>query len=294
MTTQASSPFRGRTNGDPPRGAGDGSEHLDVTFLGHSTVLFEIGGKRFLTDPILSRVIKIWPRLDGNRVRARHLTEIDVVLVSHAHMDHCDLPTLRKLPKTATIVTPQNLGDLVGDLGFAEHVELMTWSSWVSDGARVTAVPARHFGQRYYTDRHRGYCGYVVEYLGRSFYFSGDTAYFQGFARIGERFRIDVACLPIGAYIPRFIMQPVHTNPREAVQAFIDMRASYMVPIHWGTFKLSLEPMSQPRRWLERIAKRRGLAERVSIIPHGESRRFTFPEAEERTERSAARDSHPA
>jgi L-ascorbate metabolism protein UlaG (beta-lactamase superfamily) len=122
-------------------------------------------------------------------------------------------------------------------------------------------------------DSHRGFGGFIVEAGGRTVFHCGDTAYFDGFKEIGERFKIDVALLPIGAYDPPSGRE-VHMNPEEALQAFLDLKARQMVPMHYGTFRLSYEPMDEPPERLRRHAEQNGLAERISFMTEGQAAVF--------------------
>jgi L-ascorbate metabolism protein UlaG (beta-lactamase superfamily) len=119
-------------------------------------------------------------------------------------------------------------------------------------------------------DSHRGFGGFIIETGGRTIFHCGDTAYFDGFKEIGERFKIDVALLPIGAYDPPSGRE-VHMNPEEALQAFLDLKAQRMVPMHYGTFRLSYEPMDEPPQRLREYARKRGLEERIEFMTEGEA-----------------------
>jgi L-ascorbate metabolism protein UlaG (beta-lactamase superfamily) len=138
-------------------------------------------------------------------------------------------------------------------------------------------VPVKHWGTRGLLPDNRGYTGYLVEGKAGTVFFPGDTAYFSGFREYGACYHIDVALLPIGAYQPP-AFRHVHMNPEDALQAFLDLRARYMVPIHWGTFVVSYEPIDEPVRWLRQLASQAGVANRVAVLRHGESRLFSGTE----------------
>ena len=133
--------------------------------------------------------------------------------------------------------------------------------------------PVKHWGTRNLWPDDRGYTGFLVEHRDGTVFFPGDTAYFPGFRDYGRRWAIDVALLPIGAYRPPAFRR-VHMNPEDALQTLVDLDARHMVPIHWGTFVVSYEPIDEPVGWLEELARERGLTERVAVLRHGESRRF--------------------
>ena len=122
-------------------------------------------------------------------------------------------------------------------------------------------------------DSHRGFGGFIVEAAGRTIFHCGDTAYFEGFREIGARHKIDVALLPIGAYDPP-TGRDVHMNPEEAVQAFLDLDAQWMVPMHYGSFRLGYEPVDEPVKRLRQCARKRGIENRVAIMSEGTTRVF--------------------
>ena len=219
---------------------------LGVTFIGHSSFFLQIGGKNILVDPNFARWIFVLKRLRRPGLRLRDLPAIDAVLISHAHFDHLHRPSLRaiawltrrKTGKRPMIIVPRHVRDLVSDLGYGRIVELDWWQSFQLGKVEIIHVPARHWGARIVRDVHRGYGGYVLRAGEHSIYHAGDTAYFDGFREIGERLKPEVALLPIGAYHPDSFRR-VHTSPEDAVQAFLDLGARWMVPMHYGTFRLS-------------------------------------------------------
>ena len=153
-------------------------------------------------------------------------------------------------------------------LGFQSIHELEYWKSFERGGARITLTPCHHWGARFLHDSHRGFGGYIIEVEGRTIYHCGDTAFFDGFKEIGERFKIDLALLPIGAYDPPS-GRAVHMNPEEAMQAFVDLGAKRMVPMHYGSFRLSYEPPEEPLQRLLAAAKKLGLEDRVAVMTEG-------------------------
>jgi L-ascorbate metabolism protein UlaG (beta-lactamase superfamily) len=147
-------------------------------------------------------------------------------------------------------------------------VELSWWQELQFRGVRITATPSKHWGARVIHDMHRGYGGYVFDDGQHSIYHSGDTAYFDGFAEIGERLHPQVALLPIGAYYPDNF-RAVHTSPEDALRGFVDMGAQTMIPMHFGTFKLSQEPVDEPVKRLLSAARKLGIESRVHVLEEG-------------------------
>jgi L-ascorbate metabolism protein UlaG (beta-lactamase superfamily) len=252
----------------PPLAVGHGE--IGVTFVGHATVLIEIDGIRILTDPVLSSRVVALKRLVAPGLPRGGLPELDLVLVSHGHLDHLDLPTHRRIASRRTVaLVAENLGDLVERCGYDDVVEMPWGREYRFGGVRVTALEVNHWGRRGLLPDRRGYTGFLIEGESGSVFFPGDTAYTPLFREYGERFRIDVALLPIGAYDPPSFRR-VHMNPEDAWQAFVDLRARWLVPIHWGTFVLSYERVDEPPRWIGELAAGAGLAERLALLRHGE------------------------
>ncbi|HET7185987.1 MAG TPA: MBL fold metallo-hydrolase [Terriglobales bacterium] len=254
---------------------------LGLTFIGHSSFFVQIAGRNLIIDPNFARWLFVLKRLRRPGLMIRDLPALDLVLVTHAHFDHLHRASLRALVRhtqrlhrpAPAIVIPRNVADLVSDLGFREIIELDLWSEYEHDGVSIVHTPSRHWGARIVRDMHRGFGGYVIRSRRESLYHAGDTAYFEGFREIGERLRPDVAMLPIGAYDPPSFRN-VHTSPADAVRAFLDLRARYMVPMHYGTFRLSHEPMDEPLHFLASEAKKHGIEEKVLVLQEGVTQVF--------------------
>ncbi len=229
-------------------------EAVTAAWLGHATVLVNFLGVTILTDPVLfTRCgIGIGPFVIGPKrhvacaLEPEELPPIDLVLLSHAHMDHIDLRSLRRLSRDAVVVTARDTADIFRNIPFREVVEL-DWNQTREiktprGSVTVTAFKVRHWGARMRHDDHRQYNAYVVERGGRRICHLGDTARTDARA-LGSRGPIDLLFAPIGAYNPWINS---HSTPEEAVAMANEARARYIIPIHHRTFKLSWEPMEEP------------------------------------------------
>ncbi len=244
------------------------SGDIGITWIGHASFLIQTQGSNLLVDPNWAKWLKVIKRLRHPGLDIRNLPNIDMVLVTHAHFDHLDRRSLRTVAGDQPIVVPFEVGNLVHDLGFRSVHELNYWDQFEHGPARITLTPCHHWGARMLHDSHRGFGGYIIEIGGRVIYHCGDTAYFDGFTEIGRRFPIDIALLPIGAYDPPSGRE-VHMNPEEAVTAFLQLGAKQMVPMHYGSFRLSFEPPDEPLLRLRLAAEKYGIAERISVMTEG-------------------------
>jgi L-ascorbate metabolism protein UlaG (beta-lactamase superfamily) len=254
--------------------------NLAVTFIGHSGFFIQIAGKNILVDPNFAGWLFVVKRLRRPGLRIKDLPPIDYVLITHAHFDHLHRPSLRAIARNSrrrsgnapVIIVPHQVADVVSRLGFREIIELQWWQGY-HDGISVTHVPASHWGARMLHDFHRGYGGYVIRSAQHSLYHAGDTAYFGGFREIGQRLRPEVALLPIGAYHPPSFRN-VHTSPEDAVQAFQDLGSQWMVPMHYGSFRLGQEPMDEPLQRLAAAAQKAQVSDQVLVLNEGVTRLF--------------------
>jgi L-ascorbate metabolism protein UlaG (beta-lactamase superfamily) len=227
-----------------------------AAWIGHSTVLLSVDGFNVLTDPVLSNRIgiKLGPAVLGFKrlVKAaatRHeLPHIDLILLSHAHMDHFDIATLRALEnRKTTVITAANTSDLLR-VGRYGSVRELKWNESVQVGpVNIKAFQVNHWGARMRTDVHRGYNGYFLDFGNRRIMFGGDTAYTDLFKAIRSSKAIDLALMPIGAYNPWI---HAHCTPEQALAMTNDANAELVLPLHHRTFLLSREPLKEP---LERL-----------------------------------------
>ena len=256
-------------------------ENFGVTFIGHASFFVQIGGQNVVIDPNFARWLFVLKRLRRPGLRIADLPGIDVVLVTPAHFDHLHRPSLRAIVQNnlrvrgtaPVIIVPTHVTDLVSDLGFSEIIELDWWKASRQSNLLVTHVPSRHWGARVLKDSHRGYGGFVLKAGKHSVYHAGDTAYFSGFTEIGRRLAPELALLPIGAYNPPQFRN-VHANPADAMRAFLDLNARWMVPMHYGTFRLSHEPVDEPLQLLEEEARSAGIKDQVVVMEEGVTRFF--------------------
>jgi L-ascorbate metabolism protein UlaG (beta-lactamase superfamily) len=270
-----------RPGSAPPRGVKEGE--LRVTFVNHATLLVQIDGLNILTDPIWSErsspVSWAGPkRVRPPGIRFEDLPPIDVVLISHNHFDHLDLPTLERLASTfrPRFIVPLGNHDLLAERQIQRIHELDWWQSFaLSERTRVSAVPAQHFSQRGVHDRDASlWAGFVIESQAGSVYFAGDTAWGPHFAQIRQRFGPPhLALLPIGMFEPEWFMQPVHLSPEQALQAHGVLQSEVSVAMHFGTFQLADDGQREPQeRLLAAIAKAGEPAPRFWVLDFGEGR----------------------
>jgi N-acyl-phosphatidylethanolamine-hydrolysing phospholipase D len=246
---------------EPPR------QGWRATWLGHASFLLQGCGKSLLVDPVFSDycapfAIKRLRRLVPPPCRLEDLPPIDAVLLTHSHYDHMDLPTLQKLGCDMPLIVPEGHARWLGKKGFGSVKELAWFRQHeLFPGIIVTATPAQHFTARTPFDRNRAHwCGWLLESTGLKIWHAGDSGYCPAFREIGEKLGpIDFAMIPIGAYSPRWFMAEIHMNPEEAVQAFQDARCQRAIAMHWGTFRLTDEPLGEPPHRLRAALQAAGL-----------------------------------
>lgn len=261
---------------------------LTATWVGHTTVLLQIGGQNILTDPMWSDRASPFAfagpkRISQPGIAFDDLPIIDAVVISHNHYDHLDADTVRRLcaryPAAAWRV-PLGVGDFVRTKGATDIAEC-GWSESTTVGAlRVECVPAQHFSGRGLFDRDKTlWCGWVLSSERHSIYFAGDTAFNPSFADIGQRYGpFDLALMPIGAYDPRWFMRSVHMDPGECVAALQQLAPALtntplLLATHWGTFRLTDEPVAEPPHLMREAWRAASLPpEKLWIALLGETR----------------------
>jgi N-acyl-phosphatidylethanolamine-hydrolysing phospholipase D len=261
-----------------------------VTWVGHSTLLIQIGGLNVLTDPMWSnRASPLWfigpRRLTPPAVDFDALPPIDVVLQSHNHYDHLDSRTVRRIARRhpeATWYAPIGLSPTLRWWGVRQVIERDWWETGQHAQATIGCTPAQHFSARGLRDRNKTlWCGWTIEGGGRRVYFAGDTGLHPEFGAIAERYGpFDLVLLPIGAYAPRWFMRRVHMNPEDTMEAYralcgpyADVPSPTMLAIHWGTFRLTDESADEPPGRMRALWRDAGLSDdRLWILAHGETR----------------------
>ncbi|WP_437950511.1 MBL fold metallo-hydrolase [Sorangium sp. So ce296] len=246
-----------------------------LTWIGHASFLVTLGGARLLIDPIYRDGPGPLRRLAPPGIPLGELPPVDAVLITHNHRDHLDTWTLSRLGSAPVYVAPVGHEAVLREAGAERIVELEWWGSAVVGGVEITLVPARHWSMRFPWDRNDAlWGGYLMRAAEGTAYHSGDTAFFDGFAEIGRRAgAIDWAMLPIGAYDPRWFMEPQHMCPEEAIEASVLLGAYRLVAMHWGTYRLTDEPPGEPPERTRAGWQARGLPEdALWILDIGETR----------------------
>lgn len=245
-----------------------------LTWIGHASFLASLGGASVLIDPVFSRrIATVIPRHGAPGLIASDLPPIDALLVTHNHYDHLDAPSVDALSRDLPVFVPAGLGRWFARRGFARVREMSWWETAPCGPLEIAFVPARHWSRRRPWDTNRSWWGgWVVTGAGRTVYHAGDSAAFAGFAAIARRFpAIDAALLPIGAYDPPWFMEWHHMNPEQAVGAFEVLGARTLVPMHWGAFQLTDEPLVEPVARLRRFWEARRPAGELRIMAVGET-----------------------
>jgi L-ascorbate metabolism protein UlaG (beta-lactamase superfamily) len=244
-----------------------------ITWIGHASFLIQTPSQSILIDPNWARWLKVIKRIRQPGIEIHDLPAIDLVLVTHAHFDHLDRKSLRAVASDQPVVVPEHVGGLVSGLGFRHVQELRCWQTFDLGELKITLTPARHWGARVLHDNHRGFGGFHIAYAGRSIFHCGDSAYFDGFHEIGQRLPVEIALLPIGAYDAP-TKRDVHMNPEQALKAFVELGARTMIPMHFGTFRLSYEPLHEPPKRLMDHAASLDLSGKICLLNEGEPKVF--------------------
>lgn len=253
-------------------------DEVTIGWIGHSTVLIHLNGIKIITDPVLGKRVglhlglKDWQvgpkRHTAPALSVAEIGKVDLILLSHAHFDHFDMPTLKQLAHPdSKVITARGTSHLLQRLPFGQVNELEGEQKIeILPGLHVQAVPVKHWGNRYPWNTGYGHTGYLIETAHCRLFYPGDTAYTPNFRKLREIGEIDVAFMPIGAYYPDSF-QWAHCTPEQAWEMFVDTGARWLVPIHWDTFVLSYEPVHEP---IERLFQAAGRdADHIVLHQHG-------------------------
>jgi L-ascorbate metabolism protein UlaG (beta-lactamase superfamily) len=242
------------------------------TVINHATVLLQVDGVNILTDPIWSKrtspISFIGPkRVHRPTIRFEDLPPIDIVVVSHNHYDHLDIPTLKKLSNkySPKILVGLKNGDLLKKEGIENFIEMDWYQTTQFKNLKITFMPNQHWSARGLFDKFETlWGGYIIESTKGEIYFAGDTGYGKFFKEIKKKFpNIILSFLPIGAYEPRWFMKPAHINPKEAVRGHIELGSKHSVGVHFGTFQLTDEGRDEPIKALIKCLKGKNLSFRI-------------------------------
>ena len=253
----------------------------EVIWVGQSTLLVNHAGVNVLTDPVFADRASPFRFAGPKRIsklpfKVSDLPPIDVVVISHNHYDHLDkgaIIDLSRLQPDVQFYVPLGLKRVLESWGAKNVTEMDWWEEVMHGELRITATPVKHWSSRSPFDRNKSlWAGYYISWDDFSFYFAGDTGYSDDFVETRKRLGVpDLAAIPIGAYEPRDFMKDAHINPEEAVQILKDVGAAKAVPVHWGTFKLTLEPMAEPPARLRAALDKAQLkGQDFTILKHGE------------------------
>lgn len=248
--------------------------NISCTYIGHATCLIKMGETTILTDPHFGKSTLIFKRITPPPFPAAKLPPLSVILLSHTHFDHLHISTYKYISCRVPIVVPEGSERAIGQYVPNPIIELSDYADYeLTDGTKITAVPVAHRSSRCSIFKYTKSAGYLIRKPndGGLVYFCGDSAYGPHFGEIGNLGNIDLALLPMGSYEPRWIMRYSHMTPAEAVRAFEDLKAKDMIPIHHGTFRLSMENPEAPLLWLNKILKERpDLAKKIHPLKAGE------------------------
>ncbi len=240
-----------------------------IVWLGHATFYIQLDGVKILTDPVFGSV-PMTPRLISFPINPA-LLKPDIILISHGHYDRLDIKSLKALniyDKQTKVVLPSGLSSYFKKP--INTMELGWYEAYAHRGITIESVPASHWHRRGVFDFNRAlWCSFIIKSEHKTLFFAGDTAMDTHFEEIAQRVSpIDIALLPIGAYEPREIMKDNHMNPQEALHAAKLLHATQMIPYHYGTFKLSDEPIGEPHSWITKLAAESKMD--ISVLEVGE------------------------
>ena len=211
-----------------------------ITWIGHSSFLFQLNGLNILTDPVWAKWQGVQKRQTEPGLALTDLPEIDVVVISHSHYDHLDFGTIRRLKGNPIFYVPHGLKKAFIRRGYHETHEANWWDDFIVSDVKFSFVPAQHWTRRSLFDTNTSHWGgWIIEDKELSFYFVGDTGYFRGFQEIAQQFDLQYVLMPIGAYEPEWFMNDSHIKPEDAVKAYLELSGEFLVPMHYGAYRLA-------------------------------------------------------
>lgn len=254
-------------------------DKITCQYIGQATTLLTINGTRILTDPQFSDYAFVFKRRTKLNIDPASLPEPSVILISHTHFDHLNIKSFKYISQHIPVIIPEGCQGAITKFISNPVIELSLFATHrLSDGTQITAVPAKHRGGRFCCFKYKKANSYLITKGDDTIYFCGDSAYGQHFKEIGGLARIDLAVLPIESYLIRRYMMKKHMSLSESIKAFEDLKAGHMIPIHWGTFYMTLKSTQKPVEALKKlISERPDLSGRVHIVPHGEEKTIEHP-----------------
>ncbi|MGM8214567.1 MBL fold metallo-hydrolase [Bacillaceae bacterium W0354] len=231
-----------------------------ITWIGHATFLIQMNGLNMITDPVWAKRMGFQKRLTEPGIALNELPDIDVVLISHGHYVHLHFPSIKRLKGDPIFYVPVGLARAFKKRGYKKVIEGNWYDSFEYANMRFTFVPAQHWTRRTLTDTNTSlWGGWIIENKDQSIYFVGDTGYFSEFKEIADRFNIETVIMPIGAYEPEWFMKENHINPEDAVKAFLELKGTTFIPMHYGTYHLADDTGPEAISRLEKEWKRLNL-----------------------------------
>jgi N-acyl-phosphatidylethanolamine-hydrolysing phospholipase D len=249
------------------------SQGLSITFIKHACMMIKDKDQHILIDPVFFDL----PFIKGFSPLGFEIKDMpapDHVLITHGHYDHLDVPSLAALDPATHVISPLGYDDIFKDLEMNHRTRLDWYDTDDRDGMEITLLPCMHWTMRNpLMGANNSLCGsfLIKTTTGRIIYISGDTSYFRGFQEIGQEFSIDLAIINLGGYshgVPGFMS---HLNPKQAVKCFQELQAKHLLIVHWGSFRLTSEPVHFPPIQLKEEMAKAGIADRLLHLDHGET-----------------------